>query len=74
MNDLVVRQQNLSFLSAVSAINNDLNSVLKPSKLLWFVARKVHLACVEVTANGCGMLHCLQFTAVIKLFLLNYYD
>lgn len=64
----------MAFPSAISAITNDLHSVLISSKLLWCVARQVHDACVEVTANGCGMLHCLQFTAAMKLFLLNYYD
>lgn len=73
--ELVVHQQILSYLSAISVINNDLHSVLKSSVLLWFVARQVHIACVvEVAANGCGMLHGFQFTAVTKLFYLNLFD
>lgn len=71
--ELVVHQQILSYLSAVSVINNDLHSVPKSSVLLWFVARQItlHLACVEETAKGCGVLHGIQYTAVTKLFYLN---
>jgi len=72
--ELVIHQQILSNLSAISVINNDLHSVLKSSVLLWFVARQgsLDLACVEVTANGCGVLHGLQFTAVLFEYLCDW--